>query len=329
MDKRQFMRGMLVTAATAAASAVSSGHAADTAADTFPARPLKLVVTNPPGGAGDILGRVLSPRITELTGQSLVIENRPGLSVGTVYAAHQPADGYTLLMGAFSNILGQPLLSKVSYDVARDFRPVSFVAASPVVLVVPAASPFQNLKALLEAATARPGSLNYGCGATGSLSHLVGEMLNLAAKVQIQRVPYKGGVQAVNDVLAGQLDLVVGDPQTVLPHVQAGKLRMLAVSSEQRFPLSPEVPTFAESGLPELTALNTWGIFVPAGVADAQVERLNQVLVAAIGDARSGEGFRKFGVTPRHSSPAELRDFVASESARYRQLISERNIQAE
>ncbi len=304
---------------------------AASAADTYPSRPLRFVVNFPPGGASDIMARLFALKLGEALRQSILIDNRPGAggAIGTVYAAHQPADGYTFMIGTLGSTIVQPLLTKVPYDMARDFMPVSLIGTGPAVLVVNPASPWRDLPQFIAAAKARPEGLNFGSGGNGTFGHLVGEMVNQAAGLHMQHVPYKGGIQALNDVMAGQVDTLAGDPQAVLPHIKSGKLRALAVSATRRFALLPEVPTFAEYGLPEVVAVNSWSIYLPAGVPQAEFRTFRAALDKAMTDPDLVRRFTELGAESLHTSPEELRRFTAGETVKYARLIKEKDIKGE
>ncbi len=300
-------------------------------AQTYPSKPVRLVVTYPPGGASDMMGRILGEKLGALWKQTVIVENKPGAggSIGTDYAARQVADGHTFLLGNMGPSLINPLLSKVSYDMGRDFVPVSLIATGPVVLVVNGNSPLKTLADVVAAERANPGSLNFGSGGAGSLAHLVGEMLNSAANIRMRHVPYKGGIAAVNDVIANQLDMVAADPQAVVQHVKSGKLRALAVSSAQRFDALPDAPTFAESGMRELVALNSWGVYLPAATPKPTVEAFRAGLEQAMKDPDLVRRFNELGAQALSTSSEELRKFNAAEGVKYARIIKEKNIRAD
>ena len=308
-----------------------AGGAAPAWAQAYPNRVIHLVVTYPPGGASDLMARVLGEKLGQLWKQTVIIDNRPGAggSMGTDYAARQPADGYTFLVGNMGPSLVNPLLSKLPYDMAKDFIPVSLIATGPVVLVVNGSSPYKTLQDVVAAERAKPGTLNFGSGGTGTLAQLAGEMLNHAAGIQMQHVPYKGGIAAVNDVLAAQLDMVAADPQAVVQHIKSGKLRALAVSSAKRMPSLPSVPTFTESGMPELVALNSWGVYLPAATPKPVVEAFEAGLSKAMKDPELVKRYTELGVETLNSSAEELRAFNAAEVVKYAKIIKEKNIRAD
>jgi tripartite-type tricarboxylate transporter receptor subunit TctC len=233
------------------------------------------------------------------------------------------------MLGAFGPTIVQPLLSKVSYDIVRDFMPVSLIATAPLVMVVNGTSPHPDFKAFLAAAKSKPDAFNYGTGGTGTLAHLLSETINLQTGLRMQHVPYKGSIQAINDVMAGQLDMVLADPQAVLSHIRGGKMRALMVTSAQRFALLPEVPSVAELGMPQLVALNPWGIYLPANVPEPVFKVFQRALITAMSDPALVKKFADLGVDAQHSSPQELKAFIASEAAKYQKVINQRHIKAE
>ena len=220
-------------------------------AQVYPQKSVKVVVTNPAGGSSDIMARILAQKLGDLWKQTVVVENRAGAagSIGMVYAASQPADGYTFLFGAQGSTIVSPLLSKVPYDMARDFTPVALIATGPSILMVNAAAPYRTVADLIAAAKNQLGGINFGSGGVGTAAHLGAEMFNSFAGIQTVHVPYKGGIAAINDLAAGQIQFQFTDAAPVMSFIKSGKLRALAVTTPKRFPLLPDVPTFVESGL--------------------------------------------------------------------------------
>jgi len=301
------------------------------AAEPYPTRPLKFIVNFPPGGASDTIARLLGREIGEGLGQQVVIENKPGAggAMGMVQAARSPADGYTFTIGSLGSAITQPLISKTPYDMAKDFVPVSLIATGAAVLVVNPASPYKTVGDVVAAAKARPGALNYGSGGIGTFAHFTGAMLSQAAQIKMTHVPYKGGAQALNDVLASQLDMLAVDPPAALAQIRAGKLRALAYTGAKRSPLLPEVPTFAESGYKELVGANAWTIWMPAGVPPAVLSVFHKALVKAMSNPELRAKFVELGAEPTHTTSEELSKFVAAESARYAKIVKEQDIKAE
>ena len=319
--------------ATALAAALLLGAALPAAAQpaTYPNRQVRLIATYPPGGASDIMARIVGQKLSELWGQPVVIENKAGAngSIGLEYAAHQAPDGSSFVIGNLGPVSVNPLISKVPYDMNRDFAAVSLIASSPVILVINANTPAANLQELLALARARPGSLNFGSAGSGSLGHLGGEMMKRMAKIDIVHVPYKGGILAINDLLAGQVQMMFADPQPILPHMRAGKVRALAVSTAKRSPVAPEIPTLGEGGLPGFVAENWWGVYVPAGTPKAIVDKLQADLARAMQSADVKDKFIAMGIESLSSTPEALRDYARAESEKYGKLVREANIKAE
>jgi tripartite-type tricarboxylate transporter receptor subunit TctC len=300
-------------------------------AQSFPNKPVRLVVTYPPGGSSDLMARIMGQKLSVLWGQPVVIESKPGAagSIGMEFTARQPADGYTFVVGNLGPAAVNPLISKVPYSMEKDFIPVSLTATGPNILVVPASSPYKTLAELLAAAREKPGTLNFGTSGPGSMAHLGGEMIMRQANVKMTGVPYKGGGLAVNDLLAGHLHMMVSDALPVSQHIKAGKLRPLAITSAKRSPMSPDIPTFAEAGLTGLVAENWWGVFLPAGTPKAVADAYNAALVKVMADPDLKERFAGLGVEAHASTQDEFKAFLAAESAKYSKLVADNNIKGE
>ena len=300
-------------------------------AQSFPNKPVRLVVTYPPGGSSDLMARIMGQKLSVLWGQPVVIESKPGAagSIGMEFTARQPADGYTFVVGNLGPAAVNPLITKVPYSMEKDFIPVSLTATGPNILVVPASSPYKTLAELLAAAREKPGTINFGTSGPGSMAHLGGEMIMHQAKVNMIGVPYKGGGLAVNDLLAGHLHMMVSDALPVSQHIKAGKLRPLAITSAKRSPMSPDIPTFAEAGLTGLVAENWWGVFLPAGTPKAAVDAYQAALVKIMADPDLKERFAGLGVEAHASTQEEFKAFLAAENAKYSKLVADNNIKGE
>ncbi len=300
-------------------------------AQAFPSKPVRLIVTYPPGGSSDLMARIMGQKLNELWGQPVVIESKPGAagSIGTEYAARQPADGYTFLIGNLQAVSVNPLISKVPYSVEKDFIPVSLTTTGPNILVVPAASPFKTLGDLIAAARAKPGAINFATSGPGSLSHLAAELMMRQASIKMTHIPYKGGGQAIVDVIAGQVQMIVSDALPVAQHLKSGKVRPLAITSAKRSPLFPDIPTFAEAGLQGLVVVNWWGAFLPAGTPTAVVGSYQAALAKVMADPDLKERFAGLGVEAHAGTPDEFRTFMAAEKAVYMKLIADNNIKGE
>ena len=300
-------------------------------AETYPSKPVRLIVTYPPAGSSDLMGRILGQKLAELWGQPVIVENKPGAagSIGMDYAAHQPPDGYSFVIGNLGPVAVNPLLSKVPYDVERDFVPVSLIATGPNVLVVNPKTPVKTLGELIAYARANPGKLNFGSGGPGSVAHLSGEMLKSLAHVDIVHVPYKGGILSVNDLIAGHVQMVFSDALPVMQHIRAGTLRAVAITSPERSPLVPDVPTCVESGVPGLVAANWWGVLLPAGTPKAIADKFYSDLVKIMHDPDVKEKFAQLGVEAVSSTAEQFAAYMRTETAKYAKLVKEADIHAE
>ena len=258
-------RRLVLALATGLAATLTTGSAL---ADTWPAKSIRIVVPFPPGGGTDIVAREVSQKVSASTGWTFVIDNKPGAggNLGVDAAAKAPADGYTLVLGQTSNLAINPTLySKLPYNPQKDLAPIGLVASAPLVIVVPATSPFKTLADLVVAAKARPGEINFASPGNGTVAHLTGEQFQKAAGIKFQHVPYKGANQALNDVISGQVQLYVSSVPSVLQQIRTGKLRPLAVTSAKRVDDIPQTPTVGESGYKGFDASPWFGLLAPAG----------------------------------------------------------------
>jgi tripartite-type tricarboxylate transporter receptor subunit TctC len=307
-----FLGGVLAACAAGAAFA-----------EAFPSRPVKMIVTYPPGGSSDLMARILGQKLSELWGQPVIIESKPGAggSIGMDFARQQPADGYSMVMGNLGPVTVNPLLTKVPFDSERDFVPVSLIATGPNILVVNPALPVKTLGELIAYAKAHPGQLNFGSGGAGSVAHLSGEMLKNLAHLDITHVPYKGGILSVQDLVAGHVQLVFSDALPAMQFIRSGRLRAIAVTGPERSPFVPDVPTCAESGLPDLVAVNWWGILLPAHTPPAIVAQYHDALVKELQSPDVQQRFGELGVDADSSTPRDFGALMKSESAKYARLI--------
>jgi tripartite-type tricarboxylate transporter receptor subunit TctC len=300
-------------------------------AQTAPAKQMRLITTYPPGGASDIMARIIGQKLGEIWGQTVLVENRSGAngSIGMEYAARQTPDGSSFVIGNMGPVAINPQISKVPYDMARDFQPVSLAAIGPTILVTNGNSPAKNLADFIKLARDKPGTMNFGTAGPGTLGHLGGEMMKRIAKIEITHVPYKGGVLAIQDLLAGNVQLVFADPQPILPHIKAGKAKPLAVSGSKRSAAAPDIPTIAEAGVPGFVAENWWGVWVPAATPKPAAERLHASLAKAMTGADIKQKFEDMGVEALSSTPDALRDFTRTEVEKWGKLVKEANIRAD
>ncbi len=283
---------------------------------TFPTKPIRLIVPFPPGGSTDILARAIGQKLTEAWGQSVVIDNRPGAGgiIGMETAAKAAPDGYTLVMGHVGTLAANPALYKsLPYDPVKDFAPVTLIAMVPNVLVVGPAVPSKNVAELVALAKSKPGKLDYGSGGNGSAAHLATEYFKLKAGIDVQHVPYKGTAPALADLLGGQIAFIITGLPPVLPHVKAGKLRILGVASAQRLKQFPDIPTIAESGVPGYEATQWYGILAPAATPKDLVAKLNRDVVHALKEPSVAEKLAAEGADPVGDTPEQFGAFIRSE----------------
>ena len=294
---------------------------------SYPSKPVRLIVTYPPGGSSDLMSRVYGARLSELWNQPVVIESKPGAagSIGMDFAARQPNDGYTFVVGNLQPVAVNPLLSQVPYSIQKDFVAVSQISQGPNVLVVQADSPFKSLADIIAYAKAHPGKLNYGTSGPGSVSHLSSEMLKNITRAQVVEVPYKGGVLAVQDLLGAQIQFIFSDTLPAMQHIRAGKLRALCVTGESRYELLPDQAP-CQNDARGLVAVNWWGVLYPAGTPKNVVEKLHADTVKVLADPDTKKRFADLGVEAKASTPAEFSAFIKAEMDKYAKLIKEANI---
>ena len=294
-----------------------------------PGKTLRLIVPFPPGGSTDILARAIGAKLGAALGQTVVIDNKPGAggALGAGEAARAEPDGNTLLMGHIGVLAVNPsLYPKLPYDALKSFVPVAWVARVPNVLVVNANAPIKSLADLIAKARAQPGKLTYSSGGNGSAAHISFEYLKLKAGFFMLHIPYRGTAPSVTDLLGGQVDATFTGAPAVLPHVRAGRLRALAVSSPQRLPTLPDVPTVAESGFPGFDADQWYGIVAPAGTSAALVARLNAEINKALQTPAVAQQLAGEGAIPMPGTPKAFADLIASEIPRWAQVVKAGNI---
>ena len=296
-------------------------------AQGFPSKPVRLIVTYPPGGSSDLMARVFGQKLSEVWGQQVLVESKPGAagSIGMEFAARQPADGYSFVIGNIGPAAVNPLLSKVPYSMDKDFIPVTLISSGPNVLVVNTAWEVKSLAEILAYARANPGKLSYGTSGPGSVSHLSTEMLKTLTKANMVEIPYKGGVLAVQDLLGQQIHFIFSDALPAMQHIRAGKLRALCTTGAQKFVLLPELPT-CDSTVPGLVVVNWWGVLLPSGTPKPIVDKYHQDMVKVMQDATVKSKFADLGVEAIHSTPAQFNSFIRAEMDKYTRLIKEANI---
>ncbi|MBN8758262.1 MULTISPECIES: Bug family tripartite tricarboxylate transporter substrate binding protein [Variovorax] len=316
----------------AAAAALLPASRAANAQQAYPSKPIRMVIPFTPGGSTDVLGRAIGLELGHAWHQPVVVDNLPGAggSIGADKVAKSPADGYTLLMGHIGTLAINPsLYPKLDYDPVRSFAPVAWVARVPNVLVVHASVPARTLAELVALAKAQPGKLAFGSGGNGSAAHIATEYLKLQTGASFLHVPYRGTAPAVTDLLAGQLQLLFTGAPALLPHIKAGKLRALAVSSPQRIALLPDVPTVAESGVPgtkDFEADQWYGVVAPAGTPADIVALLNRQINQSLNSAEVKARLNAEGAEPTPSTPQVFGQLIASEMKRWDRVIKSAHI---
>src|SRR5260221_360371 len=306
--------------------------AAPAHAQGYPAKPVRMIVAYPPGGGTDIVGRAVAQKLGELVGQSVVVENRGGASgnIGPELAARAAPDGYTVLMGNVApNAINVSLFKDLPFDPVADFEPESLVASTPNILVVHPSTPARTVKEVTALARAKPGTLNFASAGVGSSSHLAGELFRVLAGADIVHVPYKGAGPAMVDVLSGQVQLYFATMPAAMPHVKAGKLAPVAVTSARRSQALPDLPTVAESGVPGYEASTWYGVLAPAHTPSALVARLHGDIAKILGDAALHARLADQGFDPVGSSPEEFGAYIKSEILKWGKVIRDAGIRPE
>ena len=296
----------------------------------WPSKPIRYIVPFPPGAFNDTLGRTLSAELSKTLGQPMVVDNRPGGNsiIGTEAAAKSPPDGYTLFGAALPFSVIQSLY-KTSFDVTRDFAPITLAGISANLLVAHPAFPANSVKELIEYARKNPGRINYGTSGNGTSVHLSMELFKSMTKTYMLHIPYKGSAPVVTDLLAGQIDLMFDNTPNVIGHVRAGKMKALAVSTAQRSALAPDVPTVAEAGVPGYELAVWFGVLAPAGTPREIINRLNAEIVKALNSADIRDRFAKQGVEVKTSTPEQFSEFLKSEVARWAKVVKEAGIKGD
>ena len=289
----------------------------------WPSRPIRMVVPLSPGGFADVPGRILAARLSSLLGYNVFVENRPGAggTIGADFVAKSAPDGYTLLFTGTPHVISAWVYKKLPYDPLKDFEPVALVASGPYVLVVNPQLPVHSIRELIAAAKARPGKIDYASSGNGSAQHLVSALFASMAGIELNHVPYKGSGPAMQDLLGGQVKVSFAGIPNVLPHVKAGRLRALAVSTPQRSPDLPDVPTAAEAGVPGYQATLWLNLAAPAGTPGEIVQRLYAETAKALQDAELQQSFRAAGVEASPMSPQELAGFMRAEYEKWGKVV--------
>jgi tripartite-type tricarboxylate transporter receptor subunit TctC len=292
-------------------------------AQAYPGKPIRIIVPYPAGGAVDIVARIVGQPLSESLKQPVIVDNRPGASanIGMELAAKAAPDGYVLLMASNGIATNMALFPALTFDGRRDFAPIARIGFAPLVIVVPAASPARSLKDLIAQAKAEPGKLTYASAGNGSSGHLAGELLKSSARIDVLHVPYKGGAPAITDLLGERISFMPINPVEVIAHIRSGRLRALAVGSDKRVPLLPDVPTVAEAGLPGYEATVWWGLVAPVGTPREVVAKLNAETNRALADPAIVSKLAELGVVITAGSPEQFAAFMQAQTVLWSGVI--------
>jgi len=309
-------------------SIASLSAASSLAADAYPAKPIRIIVAYPAGGANDIVARIIGQELSQDLGQPVVIENKSGAAgvVGADAAAHAPVDGYNLLMAAGAHTLAPSLNAKLPYDIVRDFQPISLAAIGTYLLVVNPSVPAHSVKELIALAKAKPGALNFASSGAGAPPHLAGVLFQNLTGTKLAHVPYRGDTPAIADLVAGQVQLAFLSISPLIPQVKAGALRALAITTDKRSAVMPDLPTLAESGLPGYNIGTWWGLMAPAKTPRPIIDRLAAAMHKATNLASVKERFIANGIEAKGNTPEEFAAMVKSEVMRYGELAKAANV---
>jgi len=298
-------------------------------AQDFPNKPIRLIVPFPAGGPNDIIARVVGQRMSELTKQPVLIDNRGGQAgvLGTDAVAKANPDGYTIGIVSASALVISPTMEKVPYDVGRDFAPVTLAVTVPEMLVVASNFPANNMAELVALAKAQPGKFNFASAGVGGLPHLAGELLKLTAKIDIVHVPYRGAAPAINDLLGQQVQMAFLDLPVLLPHIKAGTLRPIALGAPQRAPTAPDVPTTAEVGMPDILIENWYGMVAPAKTPNNIIAALNRIANEAMADPSVKQKLADQGLTVAGDTPEHFRGYIEAETKKWARVIKDAGVE--
>jgi tripartite-type tricarboxylate transporter receptor subunit TctC len=297
--------------------------AAHAQAQPYPSKPVRIIAPAPAGGNADAVARTIADRLSTALGQPFVVDNRPGAAgnIGAEMAVSAPADGYTLVEIITANAINATLYPNLTFDLSRDFVPVGLAATLPLILVVHPSVPVHSVQELIAYAKKNPGKLNYASAGSGTGGHVAGELFKSMAGLDVQHSPYKGATPAVTDLLGGRVDFFFDGMPSALPHVQAGKLRVLAITTKTRSATIPNVPTVAEAGLPGFEVSLWLGFMAPAGTPADIVDKLNKEINSAVASAAVRERFSKLGLEPLSGTPQEFGALIRSETAKWAEMI--------
>jgi tripartite-type tricarboxylate transporter receptor subunit TctC len=327
MQRRTFAHAGLASTIAAALALGASGSALAQAA--YPNKPVRIVAPLAPGGAVDLLARILGDKLSPVFGQPVIVENKTGASghLGSQFVAKAPGDGYTLMVGTIGIHAAYKSYRKLTYDPSRELQPIAILGQSANLVVVAADSPYKSFADFLADAKARPGQVSYASAGPGSSIHMITALFELSSGTRLLHVPYKGSGPAMVDLLAGQVNVMFENMSSGMPHVQAGKVRVLAVTGEQRDPRFPNVPTVAEAGVPGFSGTSWFTFAAPASTPPALIERLNQDVQRVLAAPDVQERFDKLGLIHTPNTPAQAAAFIRSETQKWNRVIEAAQLQ--
>jgi tripartite-type tricarboxylate transporter receptor subunit TctC len=300
-------------------------------ASSYPTKPIRFITPFAPGGSTTTVARLVGNKMTESWGQQVIVDNRPGGNtiIGTETLARATPDGYTIMMTTNAHVIMPSLYPKLPYDSIRDFAPVGNVYRAEFVLVISPSVPANTLQELIALAKAKPGQLNYATTGAGGSGHLANEMMNMLAGIRTQHIPYKGAGPALIDLMAGQVQIFINNPLTMIPHVKSGKIKAIAITGDTRVPALPQVPTFTEAGLPGLEVSPWFGVLAPAGTSKALISKLTTEIARIVRLPDIQEFFAKQGLSPFYSTPEQLAALMKNDLAKWAKVIKAANIRIE
>ena len=310
-------------------TSLSLSLAQNSLAQTFPDKPLKIVVGFPPGGGSDLMARTVAERLSPLIGQPVIVDNKPGAgsTIAASFVAKSKPDGYTILFGQAANLgIAPAMMSTLNYDPIKDFAPITRLAAAPLLVVGPTTLAAADMKEVITLAKANPNKLSFGSPGSGTLGHLAGEMFVSQAKIKAVHVPYKGQSAAITDIIGNRVELYFSTIAVISPHVESGRIKAFAITSKERSPSFPNVPTVAESGLPGYEAENWYALLAPAGTPPAIVDRLNRELKKILGSPDFVKEIAKEGGRTVGDSPADFAKFLSIDVPRWQQIVREADL---
>ena len=307
------------------AGLLAAAFAAPALAQSYPAKPVRIVVPYPPGGPNDIVARTVGQKLSEQLGQPVIVDNKPGASgnIGAESVAKSPPDGYTLLLLTTGHTINPSLYPKLGYDLEKDLAPVTQLTAGPMVVVANPSLPAKNIKELISLAKAKPESLNFGSAGNGSSTHLAPELFSSMAGIKMNHIPYKGSAPALTDLMAGQIQVAFDFMISAMPHVKSGKIKALAVTSTTRSPAAPDLPTVAESGVPGFEVIGWNGLVVPARTPKDVVAKLNAELKKALDQPDAKERFAAQGFSATWTTPEKFGAYIESEHAKWAKVVKD------